>query len=444
MGGKRRQRRLEIVHPDCAGIDIGADAHYVAVDPQCSEVSVRRFGSFTDELEAMAEWLLACGVTIVAMEATGSYWIPVYEVLDRAGLTVHLVNPRATKQVSGRKSDVLDCEWVRQLMSYGLLRGAYRPGDEICELRAFVRQRARLTRDSGRSVQHMQKALTEMNVQIDRVLSDITGKTGMLILRAIVDGERDPQVLANYRDRRVKADTATIARSLQGTWRTEHVFALRQAMERYDFYQAQIRACEEQIRAVMRALVEPETDCEIQPSAVRQTAAQRELTASLKRLMGVDLTAIPTIGIETALVVASEIGPDLSRFPSCQHFCSWLTLAPPTRISGGKSLPGRSGPQPVNVAGQALRLAATAARHSQSFIGAAHRARLARMDKAQAIKATAHQLARLIYAMLTQGQEYVERGVEEFEKRRQDKQLRHLHRQAKRLGLELVPLQSAA
>jgi len=442
MGGKRRQRRLEIVYPDCAGIDVGADAHYVAVDPGCSEVSVRRFGSFTDELEAMAEWLLACGVTIVAMEATGSYWIPVYEVLDRAGLEVHLVNPRATKQVSGRKSDVLDCEWVRQLMSYGLLRGAYRPGDEICELRSFVRQRARLTRDAARSVQHMQKALTEMNVQIDRVLSDITGKTGMLILRAIVAGERDPQVLANHRDRRVKADAETIARSLRGTWRAEHVFALRQALERYDFYQAQIRACEEQIGTVMAALVDAEA--EVRPAVAGKTAAQRELAASLRRLMGVDLTAIPTIGVETALVIASEIGPDLSRFPSSQHFCSWLTLAPPTRISGGKPLPGRNGFRPVNVAGQALRLAATTARHSQTFIGAAHRARLARMDKAQAIKATAHQLARLIYAMLTQGQEYVERGVQDFEQRRQDRQLRHLHQQAKRLGLELVSLESAA
>jgi len=443
MGSKRRQRRLEIVYPDCAGIDVGADGHYVAVDPGRCEISVRRFGSFTRDLEAMATWLSECGVDVVAMEATGVYWIPAYEVLGRAGFEMHLVNPRATSQVSGRKSDVLDCEWLRQLMSYGLLRSAYRPGDEICQLRSFVRQRARLTRDAARSVLHMQKALTEMNVHIDRVLSDITGKTGMRILRAIVAGERDPEVLARYRDRRVKADAETIAHSLHGTWRVEHVFALRQALERYDFLQAQIRACEEQISTVMATLLEAPTGTGT-PPASGTTAAERQLAASLKRLMGVDLTAIPTIGVETALVIASEIGPDLSRFPSCQHFCSWLTLAPPTRISGGKPLPGRKGRSPVNVAGQALRLAASTARHSQTFIGAAHRARLARMDKAQAIKATAHQLARLIYAMLTQGQEYVERGIEHFESTRQDRQLRNLHRQAKRLGLNLVPIQSAA
>lgn len=444
MGSKHGERkRLEIVYPDCAGIDIGADLIMVAVDPARTDQPVRSFGTFTDQLESLAHWLKECEVKVAAMEATGVYWWPIYEVLDRAGIEVHLVNPRATKQVSGRKSDVIDCQWLWQLMSYGLLKGAFRPADEICELRSYVRQRARLARDAARAVQHMQKALTEMNVQIDRVLSDITGKTGMLILRAIVAGERDPQVLASYRDPRVKADAATIARSLQGTWRAEHVFALTQALARYDLCQQQIRACEAQIQATAEALtIDLELPQPERPVAGRN-ATERELVIALRRLMGVDLTAIPTIAVETALVIASEIGPDLSRFPTCAHFCSWLSVAPGTRISGGKPLRGR-GPRVKNVAGQALRLAASTARHSKSFIGAAHRARLARMDKAQAIKATAHHLARLIYAMLTQGQEYVERGMEDFELIHQQRQLRNLHRKATNLGLKLVPMESAA
>lgn len=441
MGRKRRPQQLQVVHRNCAGIDLGSRVHWVAVDPSRTDQPVRCFGSFTDELQAMAQWLRACEVSIVAMEATGAYWIPVFELLDREGFEVHLVNPRAAKQVSGRKSDVRDCQWLWQLMSYGLLKGAFRPADRVCELRSFVRLRARVTRDAGRAVQHMQKALTQMNVQIDHVLSDLTGKTGMRILRAIVAGERDPQVLATYRDPRVKADQATLARSLQGTWRHEHVFALSQAIERYDFYQQQIQACDAQILDTLKDL---EQDIELPDVPVTgRTVAERELAIALRRMLGVDLTAIPTIGLGTALVLAAEIGPDLSRFPSADHFCSWLTVAPGTRISGGKRLPGRS-PRVLNVAGQALRLAASTARHSNSFIGAAHRARLARMDTAKAVKATAHQLARLIYAMLTHGHEYVEQGMEHFESRSRDRQLKNLQRQARRLGLDLVPLESAA
>jgi len=441
MGRKRGQQRLTIVHPNCAGIDLGSRAHYVAVDPSRADEPVRRFGTFTDDLQAMARWLHECGVKTVAMEATGVYWVPAFELLDREGFEVALVNPRAAKQIGGRKSDVLDCQWLWQLMSYGLLKGAFRPADRICELRSFVRQRATLTRDAARAVQHMQKALVQMNVQIDQVLSDITGKTGMLILRAIVAGERDPRVLASYRDTRVKADEATIARSLQGNWRREHVFALAQAIGRYDFYQQQILACDAQILETMAGL---EQDIELPDVPVAgRTTAERELAVALRRMLGVDLTAIPTIGVGTALVLAAEIGPDLSRFPSCEHFCSWLSVAPGTRITGGKPLPGRS-PRVLNVAGQALRQAASTARHSKSFIGAAHRARLARMDTAKAVKATAHHLARLIYAMLTKGHEYVEQGIQQFESEVQDRRLKNLQRQAHRLGLELVALESAA
>jgi transposase len=437
MGRKCGEQPLTIVNPDCAGIDVGASVHYVAVDPARDDEPVRRFLSFTDELEEMARWLKACAVRVVAMEATGVYWIPVYEVLDRAGLEVHLVNPKATKQVSGRKSDVLDCQWIRQLMCYGLLKGAFRPPDRICELRAYVRQRARLTQDAARSVQHMQKALTEMNIQLDRVLSDITGKTGLSILRAIVAGEREPAVLASWRDRRVKADEATIARSLEGTWRAEHLFALGQALARYDFYGEQIRQCEAEIKRRLDTLA-LEADLPEKPMAGRNPS-ERELRAALRAMLGVDLTAIPTIAVETALVVASEIGPDLSRFPTSQHFCSWANVAPGTRISGGKKLPGRSQPR-VNKVGQALRMAASTAANSNSFIGAAHRARLARMDKPRAIKATAHHLARLIYAMLTRGEEYVERGIEHFEAERHDRRLKALRRNARSLGFTLTEM----
>lgn len=430
---RKNPRRLEIVHRDCAGIDIGGKRHYVAVDPALSDEPVRSFASFTDELERMGRWLRECGVRVVAMESTGVYWIPVYEVLERMGFEVHLVNPRATKQVSGRKSDVLDCQWLWQLMSYGLLKGAFRPPDAVCELRSYVRQRARLVRDQGRTVQHIQKALTQMNVQLANVLSDVTGKTGLKILRAIVAGERDGRKLASHRDRRVRADEATIARSLQGTWRAEHVFALTQALKRYDFCAEQIAQCETCILNTGAAM-SFDTDALAIPGRSRW---EKQMRAMLRRTLGVDLTAIPTIGVETALVVASELGPDLSRFPNCNHFCSWLHLAPGTRISGGKPLPGR-GPSRVNRLGQALRVAAATARSSQSFIGASHRARLARLDKPRAIKATAHQLARLIYALLTRGEDYVEKGLAHYEAVRHDRSLRALRRRAQRMGFALV------
>jgi transposase len=445
MASKRVGKRLSVLYPDCAGVDVGKKKHFVAVDPSRSESAVRSFDTFTDDLEDLAGWLKACGVKVVAMESTGVYWIALYEVLDRAGFEVRLVNPRATKQVSGRKSDVLDCQWIWQLMSYGLLDGAFRPSDEICELRSYARQRARLTRDAARSVQHIQKALTEMNVQLDSVLSDIMGQTGQRILRAIVAGERDGERLGSLRHSRVKADVATIARSLRGNWRAEHLFALEQALARYDFLLAQSAACEQKISTLVERLSDSQFSEAVTLAKPSRNLPERTLQMALSRLMGVDLTAIPTIGVETALAVACEVGPDFSRFPSCGHFCSWLNLAPGTRISGGHVLPGRS-PKRTNPLGQALRLAAVSARHNNSFIGAAHRSRLARLDKGRAIKATAHQLARLIYAMVTRGEAYVEKGIETFEHERRVKQLTALRRNAKRLGFDVfeTPNKTAA
>lgn len=441
MTRKSCQQRLSRVHRHCAGVDVGSREHWVAVDPAQCEESVRCFSAFSDDLYAMADWLAALKVDVVAMEATGVSWIALYEVLDARGFQVHLVNARATRQVSGRKSDVLDCQWIWQLMSHGLLRGAFRPPDAICPLRMYVRQRATKVRDQSRALAHMQKALTQMNIQLDGVLSNLMGKTGQAIVRAILAGERDPQKLARLRDRRVHATEATVARSLCGNWRQEHLFALAQAVQTYDFLQTQIAACDQAIAAVLETLprrgeVAFTPDKPLR-SPHRTAVQQRTLHRALGHLFGVDLTAIPTLGLETVLVLAGEIGPEVSRFPTAEHFSSWLGVAPPTRISGGKPLPGHA-PKIINRAGQALRQAATNARRSQSFIGASHRARLARMDTSKAIKATAHQLARLIYAMLTHGQAYVEKGIDSFEAQRRDKQLRALQHKARQLGLALV------
>ena len=429
------------MHPNCAGIDVGKSAHYVAVEAEGCDRPVRRFGTFTEDLEGMAGWLHSRGVDVVAMEATGVYWIPVFELLERSGFEVHLVNPRATKQVDGRKSDVKDCQWIQQLMRLGLLRGAFRAPDANCALRSYLRQRDDLVRQRARSVQHVQKALTQMNVQLDNVLSDVMGKTGQRILRAIVDGERDGEALARFRDGRCRADRATIAASLAGNWRDEHLFALEQALERHDAFERQIAACDARIDGELDRLAPDDAG---DPPLDRRSrkGRERELRRRLKRVLGVDLMAIPTVGVETALTVAAEIGADLSRFRSVGHFCSWLALAPGTRISGDRRLKGGERRR-ANRVGQALRMAATSARSDKSAIGAAHRRRLARMDTAKAVKATAHQIARLIYRMLTRGEEYVARDIAAWEAERRDRLVANLQRQAQRLDLQLVPAGSA-
>ena len=440
MARKRSQQRFELVHPHCAGIDIGSREHWVAVDRK-HEQPVRSFRTFTDDLVHLADWLASLKIEVVAMEATGVYWIPLFELLDSRGFTVYLVNSRSTRQISGRKSDVLDCQWIWQLMSHGLLRGAFRPADAICSVRALVRQRATKVRDQAQALNRLQKALSQMNIQLANVISDISGVTGMRILRAIIDGERDPQTLAQLMDRRIKADKETIARSLHGNWRLEHLHALEQEIECYDFLEQQIQACDKAISVALAQLPEreqaPQPSRKVLRSPHRSATDQAALHQAVWRVMGVDLTAIPTIGVDTALVIASEIGPDLSRFPTGQHFCSWLGLAPPTRISGGRQLAGGS-PKVLNRAAQTLKQAASNARNDKSFIGASHRARLTRMDTSCAIKATAHQIARLIYAMLTKGQPYVEQGIEAFEERSKDRQLRALLRKARKLGMDLV------
>lgn len=440
MARKPSKQRFTVVHPDCAAIDVGGREHFVAVDPR-HESPVRSFTSFTDDLHKLADWLESLSIKVVAMESTGVYWIPIYEILSERGFDVYLVNARATRQITGRKSDVLDCQWIWQLMTHGLLRGAFRPDDLTCCVRSLVRQRACKVKDQAQTLNRMQKALSQMNIQLANVISDISGVTGMRILRAITAGERDPAQLAELTDPRIKAGKETVARSLHGNWRREHLHALAQELATYDFMEQQIAGCDEAIAEALEQLPalenKPQEPRKVLRSPHRSGAQQTALHQELWRVLGVDLTAIPTIGVDTALVLAGEIGADLTRFPSSQHFCSWLGLAPPTRISGGHQLSG-GGPKIINRAAQALKQAASNARNDKGFIGASHRARLTRMDTSCAIKATAHQLARLVYTLLTKKQAYVEQGLDEFEARSQDRQVRALLRKARKLGFQLV------
>lgn len=439
-----RQAAITLTHPNAAGIDIGSAAHFVAVPPDRDDEPVREFPSFTAELHRLADWLDACNVDTVAMESTGVYWIPLFELLESRGFTVLLANVRSVKNVSGRKSDVLDCQWLQQLMSYGLLGGAFRPTEQVCVLRALTRQRAMLLRSQARHVQHMQKALTQMNIQLANVISDVVGETGQRILRAIVAGERDGLALARLKNARIHASEQEIAASLQGSWRAEHLFALKQALDAFDFCAQQLSECDAQIEAQLQNL----HICEDEPAKGKKRTRARnaprfDLRTQLFRMCGVDLTRIDGVDVTTALAVISEVGVDMSRFKSDKHFASWMGLCPGTRITGGKVISGKT-KRCANRAAQALRLAAAALRTSQSALGAYYRRLCARMDKPKAVTAAAHKLARLIYAMLTKGQEYTDAGQDYFEERYRQRVLHNLAQRAKAMGMQLTPCESAA
>ncbi len=442
--GKSRAPALTITHPNAAGIDIGSASHFVAVPPDRDDQSVREFPSFTVDLHAIADWLTACGVDTVAMESTGVYWIPLFELLESRGFTVLLVNARHVKNVSGRKSDVLDCQWLQQLMTYGLLRGAFRPAEQVCMLRSLYRQRGMLLRSQGRHVQHMQKALTQMNIQLTNVLSDIVGESGQKILRAIVAGERDGQVLGAMKNVRVRASVEEIAKSLQGNWRPEHLFALKQALGAFDFVGTQLAECDDQIEQQLQRLQAHEGDPAHGKKRGRaRNAPKFDLRTQLFRMCGVDLTRIDGVDVTTALAVVCEVGTDLSRFPTIKHFTSRLGLCPGTKITGGKAMSGKT-KRVVNRAAQALRLAAAALRSSKSALGAYFRRMCARMDKPKAVTAAAHKLARLIYTMLTRGEEYTDQGQEYYEERYRERVLRALSQRAAKLGMQMVPIAQPA
>ncbi len=441
--GKSRAA-LTITHPNAAGIDIGSASHFVAVPPDRDDTPVREFPSFTVDLNSLADWLEACKVDTVAMESTGVYWIPLFELLESRGFTVLLVNARHVKNVSGRKSDVLDCQWLQQLMSYGLLSGAFRPTEQVCVLRSLWRQRAMLLRSQGRAVQHMQKALTQMNVQLANVISDVAGETGQKILRAIVAGERDGQVLGAMKNARIHASIDEIAKSLQGNWRAEHLFALKQALGTFDFTGTQLVECDHEIEQQLQRLKAHEGE----PAKGKQRGRSRnapkfDLRAQLFKMCGVDLTRIDGIDVTTAMAVISETGTDMSRFPTVGHFASWLGLCPGTKITGGKVMSGKT-KRCANHAAQALRLAAAALRPSQSALGAYFRRMCSRMDKPKAITAAAHKLARLIYTMLTKGEEYTDKGQEYYEERYRQRAMHHLAKRAEKLGMHLVPIPQTA
>lgn len=434
----RSRTALAITHPNAAGIDIGSTSHYVAVPPDRDDQSVREFPAFTADLNELADWLKACRVDIVAMESTGVFWIPLFELLESRGLTVLLVNARHVKNVSGRKSDVLDCQWLQQLMSYGLLRGAFRPAEQVSVLRALTRQRTMLLRTQARHVQHMHKALTQMNVQLGNVIADVVGVTGQKILRAIVAGERDGQTLAQMKHKGIQASVDEIAKSLQGNWRGEHLFALRQALAGFDFVGTQVEECDREIEGQLGRLQTHDRALEKSKKRGRtRNSPKFDLRKRLFEMCGVDLTRIDGIEVTTALAVISETGADMSRFPTAGHFASWLGLCPGTRITGGKVMSGKT-QHNANRAAQALRLAAAALRPSKSALGAYFRRLCARMDKPKAITAAAHKLARLIYTMLTKGEEYVDQGQEYYEERYRARVLHQLEQRAQRLGMTLV------
>jgi len=449
---KRRQRKqgrvvklesLKQLNLNAAGLDIGAAEIYAAVPEDRAEESVQRFETFTADLNALADWLEGCGVDTVAMESTSVYWIPVYEILEKRGFELYLVNARQVKNVNGRKTDILDCQWLQQLHTYGLLRGSFRPSQEICELRTLLRHRGNLIRWRAAHIQHMQKALNLMNLHLTNVISDITGVTGMKIVRAIVAGERDLQVLAQYRDPNCKNSEEVIAKSLEGNYSSEHLFVLQQALELYDIYTAKISACDAEIEQLYGEF-EPQVDLIEKPLPPKKNrrknknAPEYDLRTYLYQMTGVDLTAIDGLEVLTVRTIISEVGTDMSKWKSVKHFTSWLGLAPENEISAGKVL--RTGTKKVKSrANLAFRQAAMGASRGQSVLGVFYRRIRAKHGPGVAIVATAHKIARIFYAMLKDRREYVSPDTTVYDAKQKERAIKHLKRKAAKLGLQVVP-----
>jgi transposase len=450
----RRVEHLTVTHRHAAGIDVHAAVHFVAVpaedvpagfrNPDAKlPAGVRKFGTNTADLEALAAWLKVCGVTTVAMESTGVYWIPLYELLASRGFDVILVDPRQTRHAPGRpKSDVLDCQWMRRLHSYGLLTASFRPADDIVVWRGFQRQRDMLVRYAAQHVQHLQKALEEMNVKLAEVVSDVVGQTGLKIIKDIVRGERDPLQLAKHRHERCRATEAEIAAALHGTWRKEHLLALQQGLELYEFYQRQLQACDREIEACLRGFADKSGGAALPPRAKQQKPRRHEprfgARALLFRMAGVDLTVIEGVSETTGLVLLSEIGTDLSRFPSAKHFVSWLGLCPQHRGSAGKIF-SRRVRRGANRAARALRMAAQGCHHAKNALGAFYRRIQARCGGAKAVVATARKIAERVYRLLRYGQDYVRQAEQAYEEAYRLRTLKALARKAASLGYQLVP-----
>jgi transposase len=428
---------LTRINEHAAGIDIGSESHFVAVPPGSSPHPVREFGVFTRDLSAIGDWLEACGVRAVAMESTGVYWVPLYELLEQRGFEVKLVDARKVKNVSGRKTDVVDCQWLQQLESYGLLEGAYRPPDQIVVLRSYVRQREMLVRSAATHIQHMHKALQQMNLRLDTVVSDITGQTGMRIIKAIVGGERDVGRLGGMRDAHCKATADEIAASLVGNYRQEHLFELKQAVELFEIYREKIAECEAEMERYLESLTGgSDEEPPPLPGRKRQTMGF-DVRGHAYTLVGVDLFRIKGLNAETVLRIVSEVGADLRAFPSEKHFASWLCLSPNRRVSGGKVLSSRTRASGSRAAA-AFRQAAVSVQRSSSELGAYYRRMRARKGPASATTATAHKIARIYYSLVKHGREYEERSAEAYEARERERVIASLAKRAKGLGYELV------
>jgi transposase len=437
------RKREDLVFPNAAGIDVGASSHWAAVAAHSTDAPVREFGAMTDDLNALADWLIACGVDVVALESTGVYWIPVYEVLEQRGLQVWLVDARQVKYVPGRKSDVQDCQWLQRLMSYGLLRAAFRPGADVCVIRAVARQREVLLRQQASWVQRMQKALVQMNIQLTEVISDVMGQTGQAIIRDIVAGERDAKVLARHRHRRVKASEHDIVRALTGNWREEHLFVLEQALAVYDDLAKRLLECDAKLDELLAERSAASVDLGRAPRQGSKARAEYDARQQLANWAGADLTRINGLGLDSVMKILSEIGTDLSHFANVKHFCSWLGLAPATKISGGKVISART-KRSANRVRQALKMAAMSLSHSDSALGAFYRRLCSRMDKPRANTATAHKLARMVYFMLTRGEAFVDQGQQRYEEQQRQRSVAALKRRAAALGFQLNPVGAAA
>jgi transposase len=445
---KRKSKRdpfsgLPPLNLDAAGIDVGNAQHYVAVPPDRDPQPVRSFDTFTCDLHRLADWLQACGVRTVAMESTGIYWIPIFEILEARGFQVCLVNARHVKNVPGRKTDVLDCQWIQKLHTFGLLNASFRPANDVCVLRSYLRQRDNLITAASTCIQHMQKSLSEMNIQLANVISDISGQTGLTIIRAILNGERDPVRLAQMKDYRIRASKDTIAKSLEGNWREELLFNLQQSLALYDIYQGLIAECDRQIHKHL-ATFDDKIAIADHPLPPRKStkrphgnAPNFDLRQELYRISGADLTRIDGIDVVTAQLVISEIGLDMTRWKTEKNFASWLGLCPDNRITGGKILKRATRPV-VSRAAHALRMAASTLRKSNSALGANFRRLKARLGAPSAITAIAHKLARLVYRMIKYGHQYVDKGMAYYEAKYREQRIKWLKKQAKEFNLQLV------
>jgi transposase len=439
--GRRKARRAlqpRFFRPNAAGIDIGATELFAAVPADRDVEPVRSFGTFTSDLRAMAQWLLECGIDTVAMESTGVYWIPVFQILEEAGLEVCLVNARHVKNVPGRKSDVKDCQWLQYLHSVGLLEKSFRPSGEMCAIRSILRHRQNLIEASNAEIQHIHKCLTQMNLQIHHVLSDITGQSGLRMLEAILAGERDPARLAGFRNKQVRASLQDIVKSLEGDYRPEHLFVLGQALAAYRFTMGQVQACDDKVLAMMQAVEPADGSVALENPQKFETAYDRTLAEQTARLAGVDLTSIDGVSAWAASNLVSEIGCDISAWPSSKHFCSWLALCPDNRISGGKILSSRTRKAPSR-ARYILRMCAHGVVRSKGPIGDYFRKMRARLGPAQAKIATAHKIARLIYHCLKTRTPYSHEHARAEMQRAELARFKRLRRQAENMGYLLVP-----